>query len=62
MENSCVICTSLSASRMRKGGRVVEGAPLERVYAGNRIESSNLSLSAIICVLVDHESIRRSAG
>ena len=26
---------------------MVEGAPLERVYAGNRIESSNLSLSAM---------------
>ena len=47
MENSFVICTSCSASRKQKGGRVVEGAPLERVYAGNRIESSNLSLSAM---------------
>ena len=38
---------SSSASRKRKDGRVVEGVPLERVYAGNRIESSNLSLSAM---------------
>ena len=37
-----------SASSLRKGGRVVEGAPLERVYTGNRIESSNLSLSAML--------------
>ena len=31
----------------RTGGRVVEGARLERVYTGNRIEGSNPSLSAI---------------
>ena len=31
----------------RRGGRVVEGARLERVYASNRIEGSNPSLSAI---------------
>ena len=31
----------------RRGGRVVEGARLERVYTGNRIEGSNPSLSAI---------------
>jgi hypothetical protein len=30
----------------RRGGRVVEGARLERVYTGNRIEGSNPSLSA----------------
>ena len=29
-----------------RGGRVVEGARLERVYTGNRIEGSNPSLSA----------------
>ena len=29
------------------GGRVVEGARLERVYRGNSIEGSNPSLSAI---------------
>ena len=29
-----------------RGGRVVEGARLESVYAGNRIEGSNPSLSA----------------
>ena len=32
---------------MRRGGRVVEGARLESVYTGNRIEGSNPSLSAI---------------
>ena len=32
---------------LRRDVRVVEGARLERVYTGNRIESSNLSLSAI---------------
>ena len=30
----------------RRGGRVAEGARLERVYTGNRIEGSNPSLSA----------------
>ena len=35
--------------RIWRGGRVVEGARLERVYAGNRIEGSNPSLSAIDC-------------
>ena len=29
-----------------RGGRVVEGARLESVYTGNRIEGSNPSLSA----------------
>ncbi len=33
--------------RRRTGGRVAEGARLERVYTGNRIEGSNPSLSAI---------------
>ena len=32
-----------------RGGRVVEGARLERVYTGNRIEGSNPSLSASSC-------------
>jgi hypothetical protein len=32
--------------RRRRGGRVVEGARLERVYTGNRIEGSNPSPSA----------------
>ena len=32
---------------MRRGGRVAEGARLESVYAGNRIEGSNPSPSAI---------------
>ena len=32
-----------------RGGRVVEGARLERVYTGNRIEGSNPSLSAKLC-------------
>ena len=32
---------------LRRGGRVVEGARLESVYTGNRIEGSNPSLSAI---------------
>ena len=31
----------------RRGGRVVEGARLEIVYTGDRIEGSNPSLSAI---------------
>ena len=31
----------------RRAGRVAEGAPLLRVYTGNRIEGSNPSLSAI---------------
>jgi hypothetical protein len=31
---------------MRRGGRVVEGARLESVYAVTRIEGSNPSLSA----------------
>ena len=35
----------------RRGGRVVEGARLERVYTGNCIEGSNPSLSAIIISL-----------
>ena len=34
------------ALRERRGGRVVEGARLERVYTGNRIEGSNPSPSA----------------
>ena len=36
-----------SGDVLRRGGRVVEGARLERVYTGNRIEGSNPSLSAI---------------
>ena len=32
--------------RRRRGGRVAEGARLESVYAGNRIEGSNPSPSA----------------
>ena len=32
----------------QRGVRVVEGARLESVYAGNRIESSNLFLSASV--------------
>jgi hypothetical protein len=31
---------------LRRGGRVVEGARLERVYTGNRIKGSNPFLSA----------------
>ena len=31
----------------RRGGRVVEGARLERVYAGNCIQGSNPCLSAM---------------
>tara|TARA_B100000378_G_scaffold276753_1_gene275404 strand:+ start:444 stop:782 length:339 start_codon:yes stop_codon:yes gene_type:complete len=38
---------SAEAGARRTGGRVVEGARLERVYTGNRIEGSNPSLSAI---------------
>src|SRR5262249_36588400 len=32
-----------------RGGRVAEGARLESVYTGNRIEGSNPSLSASFC-------------
>ena len=34
--------------RRWRGGRVVEGARLERVYTGDRIKGSNPFLSAII--------------
>ena len=34
------------AALSRRGGRVAEGARLESVYTGNRIEGSNPSLSA----------------
>ena len=38
------------ASAFRRGGRVVEGAPLLREYGGNLIEGSNPSLSAkVLC-------------
>ncbi len=37
----------------RTGGRVAEGARLERVYTGNRIEGSNPSLSAIFSTYTD---------
>ena len=37
----------LVSAPKRRGGRVAEGARLESVYAGNRIEGSNPSLSAI---------------
>ena len=37
--------------RRRRGGRVAEGARLESVYAGNRIEGSNPSPSAIFNLL-----------
>ena len=33
--------------RLRRGGRVVEGARLESVYTSNRIKGSNPFLSAI---------------
>ena len=33
--------------KIRRGGRVVEGARLESVFTGNRNEGSNPSLSAI---------------
>ncbi len=36
---------------MWRGGRAVEGARLEIVYTGNRIEGSNPSLSAIIFLI-----------
>ena len=38
----------------RRGGRAVEGARLERVYARNRIEGSNPSLSAIKITTLSH--------
>src|ERR1043165_8733356 len=41
--------SSLS-KRLRRDGRVAEGARLESVYTGNRIEGSNPSLSAITLV------------
>jgi hypothetical protein len=34
------------SGRMRRDGRVVEGARLESVYTGNRIAGSNPALSA----------------
>ena len=37
---------SLQSQMTQRGVRVVEGARLESVYAGNCIESSNLFLSA----------------
>ncbi len=37
-----------------RGGRVVEGAALEKQYAGNRTEGSNPSLSAIRLPAVAH--------
>ena len=39
------VCVRLKA-RMRRGGRVAEGARLESVYAGNRIAGSNPAPSA----------------
>jgi hypothetical protein len=36
----------MPSQEIRRGGRVAEGARLESVYAGNRIEGSNPSLSA----------------
>ena len=40
---------------LRRGGRVVEGAALEKQYAGNRIEGSNPSLSASLLIQLAHE-------
>ena len=37
--------------KLWRGGRVAEGARLESVYTGNRIEGSNPSLSAIYFTL-----------
>ena len=37
---------------LRRGGRVAEGARLESVYAGNRIEGSNPSPSAIFSIII----------
>ena len=45
-----------SFAGIRRGGRVAEGARLERVYTGNRIEGSNPSLSATL----EHKCERRS--
>ena len=39
---------SIFSAKMRRGGRVVEGARLESVYAGNRIAGSNPAPSATI--------------
>lgn len=39
-------------SSLRRGGRAVEGARLERVYTGNRIKGSNPFLSAIYILLI----------
>ena len=36
---------------MRRDGRVVEGARLESVYAGNRLKGSNPFLSATLAYL-----------
>lgn len=52
---------------VRRGGRVAEGARLERVYTGNRIEGSNPSLSAMTSLkllkfCVTEKSCAASAG
>ena len=41
---------------MRRGGRAVEGARLEIVYAGNRIGGSNPPLSAIFIYMLIKKS------
>ena len=43
----------------RRAGRVAEGAPLLRVYTGNRIEGSNPSLSAIFLQMGISPFVRR---
>lgn len=43
----CVLVPSEYIARQWRGGRVVEGARLESVYAGNRIAGSNPAPSAI---------------
>ena len=42
----CVLVPSEYIARKWRGGRVVEGARLESVYAGNRIAGSNPAPSA----------------
>jgi hypothetical protein len=42
----CAVSVTLSSAR--RDGRVDEGARLESVWTGNRLVSSNLTLSAIL--------------
>ena len=49
-----------SKDEFRRAGRVAEGAPLLRVYTGNRIEGSNPSLSAIFLGMAQNRDMGHS--